>query len=156
MPARSAALLFAALLPLSAAAQDGLLTAADPFGIARAMQKIGYRAELKTDGAGDPMIVSGAAGFEFQIFFYGCDDGRGCSSMQFAAGFDLAEPLSLSVVNEWNRTRRFGAAYLDEEGDPFLQYDLTTTGGLTEENFADAVDWWRVALDRYADHVGMR
>lgn len=158
MTARPAAALLALALaasPLAAtAAGKGLLHASDPDSIARAMREIGYKAELGVDGAGDPMISSGASGYNFEVYFYDCEDGRNCKSLQFSAGFDVGRKVAADVMNDWNRGKRFGAAFVDDEGSPFLQYDVSTTGGLTEENFADVVDWWDIVLNEFADYIG--
>lgn len=38
---------------------------------------------------------------------------------------------TLAKVNQWNRTRWFSKAYLDDDGDPWLIFDLDLRGGVT-------------------------
>lgn len=45
---------------------------------------------------------------------------------------------------DWNATRRFGRAYLDEDGRPVLASDLMVTPGLETR---DVVSWGRLVLD---------
>lgn len=47
-------------------------------------------------------------------------------------------------VARWNATRRFGRAYLDEDGRPTLASDLLVTSGLGAR---DVVAWGRLTLD---------
>ncbi|MGG7567934.1 YbjN domain-containing protein [Rhodovulum sp. DZ06] len=156
IPRRTALAAALALLCAPAAQGADLIAAADPDGVVAAMQRLGYRAMLDVDNVGDPMIRSASSRIEFEVLFYDCDDGRACRALQFSAGFDLEDAVPMELLNQWNASHRFGAAFRDEEGDPFLQYDVTTLGGLTEENFADIVDWWRVALSGFAEHVDYR
>lgn len=130
------------------------ISATNPAGIADALEGMGYPAEMGTDGAGDPMITSEVAGVPYDIFFYGCTDAANCQSLLFSAGFDLANGIPVSRINDWNREGLVGAAFVDEENDPFLQLFVTTHGGLSRENFADVVEWWGVAVDEFTDHIG--
>lgn len=42
--------------------------------------------------------------------------------------------MTLNRINEWNRTKRFAKAYLDNDNDPVLESDYELTGGVTEQN----------------------
>ena len=42
--------------------------------------------------------------------------------------------LTPEQINEWNRTKRLSRAYIDQEGNPVLESDLITDGGITEQN----------------------
>ena len=83
-----------------------------------------HPAKLGTDKMGDPMITSGVGGTTFQVFFYNCTNNKDCATVQFHSGYDLKTPVSLDKLNEWNRTKRFGRAFLDAENDPILQMDV--------------------------------
>jgi hypothetical protein len=54
------------------------------------------------------------------IFPYG--EGPHFLSLQFRAGFNVSSTLEL--MNAWNRDSRYGKAYLDDAGEPILEYDL--------------------------------
>lgn len=144
--------LAALLAPLPAAAA-GLIDATDAKRVADTMSGLGYRALLETDGEGDPMITSAASGVNFSVFFYGCTDGADCRSLQFRASFDLADPTTAAKMNEWNRLHRFGKAYIDDEGDPFIEFNVTLDGGVSDANFADVVDWWDVVLGEFLVYI---
>jgi len=146
--------LIALTMPLSAAAAADMIDATNAARIAQKLTDLGYRAKMDTDGAGDPMIRSAASGANFSVFFYGCTDGADCTAVQFQAGFDLADASTAAKMNEWNKTHRFGTAYIDDEGDPMLQMDVTLDGGVSEANFADVVDWWEIVLGEFQDYIG--
>lgn len=143
---------FAALCGAEAAAQT--VGASDPEGVAAALRDLGWRASHAVDAEGDPMVESSIEGVDYTIFFYGCEGGRNCTALLFSAGFDLADGATLASMNDWNSGRLVGAAYLDAENDPFLQMFVTTVGGLNHENFGDVVDWWRIGVRDFKQHIG--
>lgn len=166
MKALSAALLLSlSLAPLALQAQTttvdtsklqpaaGALSAADPAGIAAALQRLGYKAEITKDDDGDPKINSAAAGANFGVYFYGCTGGKDCNAIQFSAGFDTDAGLDLSVANEWNRDKRYGKVYLDDERDPYIELDVNMIGGITEANFDDTVGLWDSLLADFQKHI---
>ena len=105
------------------------------------LQKGGYKAELTKDDQGDPLINSAAEGQTFKIYFYDCKDER-CKALQFSAGFDLKTPLALEKANEWNRKNRYLKVYLDDDGDPYVQYDVNVNAGRTISGLDDDFGVW--------------
>ncbi len=130
------------------------IDATDPAKILSAMQEYGFAATLEQDSEGDPLISSRISKTKFRVFFFGCDNNTDCSSIHFRAGYNLDKPISALVVNEWNRQKRFGKAYIDDEGDPFLEMDVNMAfEGLGEENFQDTLDWWRVVVEGFEEFI---
>ena len=129
----------------------------DPQSVVRALQGGGYAARLGTDKVGDPMITSGVSGTTFQIYFYNCTDHRNCATVQFHSGYDLSNPVSLDRINEWNRSQRFGRAYLDKENDPILEMDVDLDdGGISPLLFIDNIEFWASVLGNFERHIGYR
>lgn len=116
--------------------------------VAQVLQAKGYRAHIDRDAVGDPRITSGADGSQFQVLFYNCKDDR-CASIQFATAFDLKAGMSLDQVNEWNRTKRFGRAYLDAQRDPFVVMDVDLERGATTEAVANYLDTWAAVVPAF-------
>jgi Putative bacterial sensory transduction regulator len=131
----------------------GMVDATSPQVIANLMQQAGYRAVVTTDNVGDPKIESSAAGADFSIYFYGCENARNCLSIQFSSGYDMPNGVSLQTVNDWNATKRFSFAYLDNENDPFLSYDVNLYGGVTEQNFLESLALWDTILADFHTHI---
>jgi len=131
--------------------------AQDPQSVVTALQGAGYAASLETDKIGDPMITSGVSGTKFQIFFYNCTEHKECATVQFHSGYDLETSPSLEAINEWNRTQRFGRAYLDKVNDPILEMDIDLDdGGISPLLFIDNVEFWTSVLDKFEKHIGYR
>ena len=73
------------------------------------------------------------------------------TSIQLHAGFTAQS--NQEAVNNWNQTNRFGRAFLDDEGDPILQYDLDLEGGVTEGVIREAIRTFRVLLEDFSETV---
>jgi len=41
---------------------------------------------------------------------------------------------NLNAVNEWNKTKRFGRAYIDNDGDPCVELDYDLEGGVSDDS----------------------
>ena len=137
-----------------AAGPAAAINATDPIAVLNAMQAYGYAATLSTDTRGDPMISSKISKTEFRVQFFGCQGNADCQSLLFRAGYDLPDPISALVVNEWNRSKRFGKAYIDDEGDPFIEMDVNLAfDGMGEQNFQDTLDWWRVVVEGFEEFI---
>jgi len=142
---------FAALLALPASAET--LDATNPRKLVEVIQDLGYRARLETDGVGDPMILSSAAGADFRIYFYGCSQNKDCSTLLFKAGFDLIMGTTLETVEEWNEGTLYGRAYLDDEDDPWLELGVNMKGGVSRENFEATFGRWESILSSFQRHI---
>lgn len=147
-----------ALLALSIGLSASAALAQDDFD-ARSPQSLlaiakGFgTATLLSDQLGDPKIEARLAGRSYSILFYQCSaDKTRCDSFQFFWGMEKAG-IAPEQINEWNRSKRFGKAYLDEEGDPILEMDVNVAHGVGYRNIEDTFDWWRVVLNEFYDEV---
>lgn len=73
-------------------------------------------------------------------------------NLQFWVGF-TAQPKQ-SVINEWNKRRRFSRAYLDEEGNAVIESDLDIEGGVTAGAVREFIKTFLVSVENYAGFVG--
>jgi hypothetical protein len=152
--AAAAASLCALLSWGGAADAQTLVTAENPGALVSIIQALGFQARLENDNVGDPLIRSSSGGVDFSIYFYGCSKNKRCQSLQFIAGYDLDDGTTLEVLDQWNEDKRFASAYLDHEDDPFLQLDLNTEGGITQENFEKTFELWQSLKGEFEDHIG--
>lgn len=139
------------ILSADASAQT-LLDAKDPEAIRNIASGYGS-ALLTTDSQGDPKISGRIDGVAYSIFFYGCEDGENCKSIQFKAGWSGVGNFTAKTASEWNLKKRFGAAYLDSDGDPGLQWDVNLFAGVTINNIDDTFDWWSIVLKEFDKHL---
>ncbi|WP_447725414.1 YbjN domain-containing protein [Sphingomonas koreensis] len=137
---------------LPAAAQT--INVRDPELVAELLRKEGYQAKVDPKKEGeDPVITSAASGSTFGLYFYNCDKGKNCQSVQFYAGFEKPK-MDLARANAWNRDKRFGRAYLDKDGDAALEMDVNIEpGGMPRELFADSLSIWSDLLGEFRTRV---
>lgn len=151
--AQSAAVAVAAAIFLSGPADAAdLIDATDPGAIRDIASGFGS-AKLSKDDLGDPLIEGRMEGLLYYVFFYGCQDGERCSAIQFSASFEDAE-VDFEKMNAWNSGKRFGSAFLDEDGDAALQYDLNLAYGVSRDNLDDTFDYWKVVMGEFKTHLG--
>lgn len=136
-------------------AMGGNVLASDPARVLALVQEAGLVATLTVDGVGDPKIESEVSETPFGIYFYGCTDNTACTNLQFAAGYDLANGITLQAINDWNASKRYAFAYADEEFDPFLNMDVSLDfDGIGPENLKDLIALWRLQVEDFEDHIG--
>lgn len=128
-----------------------LVCASDPQSVFAAMEKAEFKPKLTTDGQGDPMIESDEASYHFDVYFYGCDkQHKNCDSLRFEALFEKAPENTPEFANKWNASKRFMQAYIRDDGQMGLSYDVAMIGGLNQRNFSDVLDWWASQLSELA------
>lgn len=133
--------------PLQAQA-TAMVSAGNPGGILRLLEQTGHEPELEKDDIGDPLITFTLGGYDTSMYFYGCDEDThdGCTSVQLQTGFDRREPWSAEEAVAVAKSWRYVSVWLDEEGDPFLGFDIVTGKGIPADVFL-------LALDGYANSV---
>jgi hypothetical protein len=130
----------------NAACPANTVCASDPQTVVAALTAAGYKAKLGKDSTGDPTIESAASGYEFEVMFYGCTEGKDCASLQFRSGWKADDVHTPEYANKWNVVKRFAQMSVKDDKSMSLSYDVTTEGGINKENFADVIDWWQVML----------
>ena len=152
----SAAAFQSDLKNVSSAASD-MVRAQDPQTVVAALLAGKYKAELGKDKAGDPMISSEVAGTRFQVVFYNCTANKECATVTFHSGYAMKNKPAMAVINQWNRSKRFGRAYLDKVDDPVLEMDVDLDdGGLSRALFLDNLDFWSAIVPQFEKHIGYR
>ncbi|MFZ5708611.1 MAG: YbjN domain-containing protein [Pseudomonadota bacterium] len=142
----------AAVLALPAAAQ--MVTAADAGSVLRAMQSYGLAATLTTDDQGSPKIDFKIEGVNATLFFFGCDGGTSCKSIAFDVGFVVDPPFTAERANEWNRSNRFGGAYVDDNGVARLAMDMNmVAAGVSPETFRETLDAWGRSISDFKPFI---
>lgn len=152
-----AAAITAAMLAAPAAGAEETIDATDPERILAIAHSFG-EAALTTDNLGDPLIEGRIGEKDYRLLFYGCSEGRDCKTLMFSAGWegdDLTDDLTDEMMADWNREKRFGKAYLDEDGRATVEMNVNLHGGVTRANLDDTIDWWRLVLAEFADYFDL-
>lgn len=107
-------------------------------------------AEEGLSSVGAPFIVGEMEGVRYRLDFQDCPTPETCRDVLFTANFDTVRP-TLEFLNDWNLNHRFGTATRDEDGIAWLQMPVNLYGGVSEANWSDSVDWWRIAAFEFRD-----
>ena len=129
----------------------GMVTGNDIDRIVELASAYGPAERRTPDNPGEgPWIRAEMDGLIYSISFLNCDDSGGnCTTIQFRAWWESGGAHSIDEMNRWNRERRFGDAYLDENNNATIEFDVNLAGGVTAVNFDDTLQWWQVALAEF-------
>lgn len=142
--------------PSAERVRGGMFDASDPAGIARFMEKTGYRVELRADTKGDPVITGRISRSDYVIQFYECEQGLTCNSVQFMSQATKPANLTGDSANAFNARWRYVRVTYDA-AQVKLQMDVNLDAGVTADNFEDTLDIWRQLLEIYErDVLGMK
>ncbi len=140
------ALAFAA--PGLARAQQ--IVATDALSIANFFLESGTKPKIDVDEYGDPRINVKYQGSEFAIYFYGCNNGQNCRSVQFYSGYRTEGSVSYAQINKWNADKRYVKAYLSDSGNARIEQDIYLGDyGMNAGDFREMVDNWVRSMARF-------
>ncbi|MFQ5568368.1 MAG: YbjN domain-containing protein [Rhodothermales bacterium] len=121
--------------------------------IARVLERMGMDYERGVDNQGDPKFTFRLATYRVTMYFYGCEE-EGCTSLQLFASFTLNDPPTTDLMNEWNKSKRYGTAYINDSGNACLDNDLIIKGGITLGAVEAFIVNFRNRLNEYTRHIG--
>lgn len=134
---------------------DGLITGSRIDLIVSALEKGGFEVEVTKAKDGQPQIASTDENHPFTIHFYGCTkEGFDCGYIQFVNGWNMDNGVTAVKIEQWNNNQVWGQAYRDDSKDPWIGMTVNLRGGVTQENFADTIEWWAKILDDFQEHIG--
>lgn len=116
--------------------------------VVKVLQDAGYRAQLDRDDDGDPRVVTKMSGATVHVVFYDCAQDR-CGSLQLVVALDLEQGFTLEGVNRFNSQYRYVRAYLDDEMDPFLQFDFEVLHTSPSEHITSQIALWEDVLGKF-------
>lgn len=122
---------------MARAAEPEIYELADPAQINEIAKGFGS-SSIDKDSTGDPMVTGRLQGMKYVIYFYGCEEGAKCKSIQFSAGY--TDPFTAAQANEWNKKFRWIKAY-EGEGSNF-KMDVSFIGGITKANLEQQFSTW--------------
>jgi hypothetical protein len=127
---------------------------ANPQSIAAVLRADGLQVTVKTDKDGDPLLeTSFGENQKFSVYFYNCTDHANCETVQFYAGYTDSK-MDAVKLNDWNRTKRFGRAYIDSVGDPAVEMDIDLAdGGMSRALFEDNYEFWKALMSEFPKFI---
>lgn len=135
-------------------AVSGLVDATDPESIAALLREEGYKATLKHQESGAVEIQSSAHEASFWLYFQACTpEFTECEVITFSSGFDFETAQLPDIIGDWN-VSRFSKAYLDKDGDPFVEFSINMKEGVSRENFLDTLSWFTTEMEAFIERIG--
>jgi hypothetical protein len=142
--------------PSAERVRGGMFDASDPSGLARFMEKTGYRVELGADTRGDPVIRGRISRTDYLIQFYECESGSFCNSVQFLVQAQKPAAFTAESANAFNARWRYVRATIDG-AQIKLQMDVNLDAGVTADNFEDTLDIWKQLVEVFErDVLGLK
>ena len=143
-----------AMALLAGGANANGLKASNPDGIMEFLKLEGISARLTEDDYGDPNIKNRYYDTNFSIYFYGCSDGKNCSSVQFYSGYKTEGSYTQEQANEWNQRKRFAKAYVSSKGSARIEMDIYMgDGGISEDDFSEMFSIWTRRVSDFEEDI---
>lgn len=130
---------------------ETMVKASDPEGIVKVLNGEGFNTELGIDSYGDPIIYVEYRRLDFTLEFYGCDNGKNCTSIMIFADYP---GYSRRAANDWNTERRWTRTYTDGDSSRLELDFYTGRTGLGQSDFVDLIEIWVDAQTDFDDMVG--
>ena len=110
-------------------------------------------ATLDRQENGDPLITGKIGGVLYNVYFQDCTANKDCKDLRFYAGFtDNKQPME--TINAWNCDTRFGKAFLDQDLDAVIEFDVTLEHGASRDNVDANFAHWSNMLGRFTTYIG--
>jgi Putative bacterial sensory transduction regulator len=148
-PVLLAAGLSLAAAPAAARAQDKepVFKTISPQQIEQVLRELGFEFEKQPPKGGGKL-----QSWRFMISGYPVlllSDG---TDMQLYAGYEAK--VSLSRINEWNRGKRWGRAYITQDNKGVaLESDLDFEGGVSLNGIKESIKLYRALLEEFARFI---
>lgn len=128
---------------------DGGVTTED---IARVMKAKDLNPQVAAEKDADPLVRGTFKDLKFGVFLFGCHAATRCESISLSSGFKVKN-VNQTLISQWNRTRRFGRAYLDANSEAWVEMDVDLAFGATTEAVANDFDRWASVMTAFYKYV---
>jgi len=142
------------LTAAAGAAHAEQIVAKQPDTVLSFFQSEGFPATMEVDSYGDPLIDVRYYGTNFSVYFYGCQQGKDCTSIQFFSGYRMDGGFTVDQANDWNSEKRFARAYVSDEGSARIEMDLYLGEvGLSAETFDGNLSLWLKTITDFEELI---
>ncbi|WP_243030925.1 YbjN domain-containing protein [Thermus altitudinis] len=144
------ALLVGMLAGLGLAFAQGLVKGLTPGELEGLLREMGLGYEKRGEGL---FLLKLEKALKVWVELDWCEEGR-CGLVALYAGF-RKDGVSLEQINRWNRERRFSRAYLDEDGDLWVEWELDLTEGVSRETVKEFFRLFtETTIPTFMEHIG--
>ncbi|MBB6018182.1 YbjN domain-containing protein [Deinococcus radiopugnans] len=137
-----------------AAAASGPVLDARPATLVQVLTAAGYQPSLRLgDAKTDPSIAVKVNGEALYLYLSGCKAGD-CQRVTVSTRYDRSKMKAnlVDLISTWN-ANWYTQAYLDKDGDPYLDASYFLTGGYTQTNFLNWLRDYLSEMDEFDTQV---
>jgi hypothetical protein len=135
-------------------ARQEVILGVNPDEMQKILQDIGYRAEILKNDEGKRRIRTRIGSWNVTLNFYSCDDNEtSCKSVGLRTFFTNDTKKTATFANDWNRTKRFSKAYIDNDNDVNIEFDMLFRNGVTKENIRAYLDVYEDQLKEFVEAI---
>lgn len=134
---------------------DTVYTAIEGEQLDQMLQGLGLQAERADDSEGNPLFRIQKENYSVFLITDDCTP-DGCGTLRLYVGFALTNKPDWQMVNGWNRTHLHTRAYLDKDGDPVLESDLSLKDGATTDAISAYLKRFGEETQAFVTEVGFR
>ena len=134
-------------------AKDSLVDGEDVQRLIEILDDMGFEPSARTTEQGLHAIDLMVEGVNSTLTLNNCEHDNACGVATLTSGYDLEDGVTDAKLAEWNGNKLFVTAYVDDENDPFIDMTVNLKYGVSEQNFRDTIDWWRVIKSEFESHI---
>lgn len=99
---------------------------------------------------GGRYIVASIDEAQFQATPIFCAEGqRGCSAMRLSLAMAGATKPPVGLMNAWNNAAPMARGFIDQDGDPVMEMDISVEGGVSRAHVLAMLTRWRDAMGKF-------
>jgi len=129
-----------------------LIDADDTSTILDAARSLGS-ASMDRGDRRDPAINGEVKGLKYSVLFSGCSSGRNCKYIQIIASFVVPKGFGEQEMNDWNKTRLFGKAFINDKREAVISLNISMVGGVSRANLNDTFSQFRIFIGEFNDFL---
>lgn len=144
--------------PATAQEPPAMVKASDAAGLLKLLKQSGYKATLvpREDSEDNVSIEIGTLDLVSSVILADCEEAVPdfCETITFSTGWDRITPMSAEAVAAANRNYKYVSVWLDDDGDPVLQWSiLTRDEGIAAPLFLNALQRYLEVANAFHDVV---
>jgi hypothetical protein len=139
--------------PAAGAPAGGLVESLDVQSSLDLLTAGGVKGEIVAADGGR-FIIANIDGAQFQATPIFCADGqRGCVAMRLSLALAGPRKPPVGLMNAWNNAAPMARGFIDQDGDPVMEMDISVEGGVSRAHVLAQLTRWRDAMAKFQDLI---
>jgi hypothetical protein len=139
--------------PAAAVAAGGLIESLDLQSSLDLLTAGGVKGEI-VSADGGRYIIASVDNAQFQATPIFCADGqRGCVALRLSLALAGPRKPPVGLMNAWNNAAPLARGFIDQDGDPVMEMDISVEGGVSRAHVLAQFTRWRDAMGKFQDLI---